>query len=260
MPRLRQLTRRKSEAGEPLPPVFSSFEKLNVGLRRGQAVLVGAAPGVGKSVLALTYVLEMKVPTLYLAMDSDAPSMAARVYSRVKNVSHRYAEELVDSGDPQVSLALDDINWVDFQFPESPDIKEVVDRTRAFAEVQGEYPHLIVIDNLMDLSVGEDEATTYKEGIVAAVRLARASKAAVLVLCHVMGEYEDGDKIIPQGGFLYKIAKKPSLALTMNHGTDPQSLWVSVVKNRSGPSSANGKEYRVRLRRDYSRMKIEDER
>ncbi len=74
---------RPSIGGEPLPSCFKAFESNKIVLRRSEVSMFAAAPGVGKSTLALALALKMKVPTLYISADTNAHTMAMRLASMI---------------------------------------------------------------------------------------------------------------------------------------------------------------------------------
>jgi hypothetical protein len=160
----------------------------------------------------------------------------------------------MDIETPKAKRAFDIIDqYVRWDFPNSPDMEEIRDRVWAFAEIFGEYPHLIVVDNLMDV-VYEQSSAAYSDAEQALTALARACGAAVLVLAHVTGMHEGSKDTIPLNGLMFKPSKKASLILSMNPGAFSEVLYVSVLKNRDGPADPSGLGVRVQLTVDYSRM------
>lgn len=236
-----------------MPDVFPVLARLGVQLRRGELHIVAAAPGVGKSVFAMTTALRGRVPTLYLAMDGSARSMTIRVVQAAQNVDRGTAVSELDTDGILAKQVLETVDWIRFDFPNRPDMEEIVHRAHAFGEIHGEFPHLIVVDNLMDV-VEEQTAQAYSELEQDLTALARSSGAAVLGLHHVMGQYEGAQGPIPMSGLLYKPSKKTSLAMSFYPGAYDHELWVSVLKNRDGPKDPAGLNVRTKLWVDYSRM------
>ena len=240
--------RAKGREGEPLPPVFHQLESYGAKIRRGQVTLVGAAPGGGKSALATTVALFSdytgfgdRVPTLYFSADSDKMTFGARAMAAVLDISLREAEEKLLVKDEETLQKLDELTdhiWVNFDPSPTPrDIDEEID---CFAYIYGEYPHLVVVDNLMDVGLyGSDERLGHDAIIDFCRQLARRTGAALLVLCHVTGAYTDGVDVIPRHGLMNKIDKRPRLILTM-HRPAVNVLAVSIVKNSNGPAESDG--------------------
>lgn len=222
--------------------------------------MVVAAPGVGKSVFAFVNSLAMRVPTQYMAMDSDAYTTCVRTVQTAQQIDTPTAEAQVTELGILAKQVFDEVDWIRFDFPSSPDTDEIARRVWAYAEIQGEYPHLIVVDNLMDIA-HDGGVEGYEQTMIALSRLARASHAAVLVLHHATGMYESGDVPIPLSGLMYKVGKKPDIVLTLYNGvleTGDGFLWVCVVKNRYGPADPAGIRVKTDLRVNYARMLMMD--
>lgn len=210
-------------------------------IRRGQVTLVGAAPGCGKSAIATTIALFSKAPTLYFSADSDKATFGSRIMSAALDIHTSEAEELLLRKDEDAFEELDELTnhiWVNFD--PSPTPKDIDEEIDCFTYIYGEYPHLVVVDNLMDVALyGGDERMGHDAVVDFCRQLARRTGAAVLILCHVTGVYTDGTEVIPRSGLMNKIDKRPRLILTM-HRYDQNALGVSVVKNSNGPWESDG--------------------
>lgn len=217
-----------------------------------------AAPGVGKSVLALAEAIRMRVPTLYLSMDTDAHTMSVRMVQALTLTDSATAERWVSEQNELALRALRAADWLRFSFPTSPDVEEIAQHVRSYAEAEGQYPHLIVVDNLSDVTADNEEYAGLREIMSDMATLAAKSKAAVHVLHHANGTFDAGNETIPMSGINGKLGKKPSLILTLNRGAVETDLFVSVVKNRFGPADAAGIRVRARLHVDYSMMQVLD--
>lgn len=255
---LKQATRLRDEAGQRLPEVWEAFEALKIVRRRGQLYLTAAAPGGFKSVLALNEAIKMRAPCLYMSMDADGHTVAVRAVQMVQLVDQESAERGVKNQEDWAMDVLAQIPWVQFAFPSSPDTDEIVMRVFAYAEAMGEFPHWIVIDNLMDVAFEEDENRGINRIMEDLAKLARLSKAGVHVLHHTTGEFEDGHSTIPMSGLRNKVSKKPTMILTLCRGAADGQMWVSVVKNRFGPADPSGMKYRAELKVDYRHLQVWD--
>lgn len=243
---LDRAARLRDDSGTRLPKVWDSFESLKIVRRRGQLYLTAAAPGGFKSVLALNEAIKQQSPCLYLSMDTDPHTMAVRVVQMWTHTLQDAAEEAVSEQYDYAMRALSSIPWVKFSFPSSPDVEEIVHRVFAYAETEGDFPHWIVVDNLMDVAFEGDEHAGLKYVMEQMAKLARQSKAGVHVLHHLTGEYENGDSSPGLKGIMNKVSKKPSMVLTMHRdGTD--KIVVSVPKNRYGPCDPAGLSVQTRL-------------
>lgn len=243
----------RGDEGEPLPSLFKQFQQLGIYFRRGWLHLVAGAPGGGKSALLSYLALHnhyydgTPVPTLYFSADNDKMTFGCAAISSTLGIHTNVAEEKIERGDDDVIDVLDkstDHLWVSFEAAPSPnDIRMEID---AFATVYGEYPHMIVVDNLVDVQadmVGEGHSRD--DAILDFLkRKARETGSAMVVLAHVTGWHTDGTEPIPRSGLMNKIDKRPQLVLTLFEpsGTD-HVLGVSVVKNRRGDARTDGTMY-----------------
>ena len=143
--------------GEPMPTVFRTFDNNQIVLRRAEVSMIAGTPGAGKSTLALALALRMQAPTLYLSADTNAHTMAMRLYSMITGVSQSEAEKII-SEDPinsRNNLAL--ASHIYWSFDSAPSLSDIDDEVTAIEELLGEAPALIVIDNLMDISMDGGE-------------------------------------------------------------------------------------------------------
>lgn len=254
---LDQAVRRRGRLAAELPQPWPSLAAHRVAFRRGQVSLLAAAPGGGKSTLALAYAIQAAVPTLFISADTDLPTMAVRAGAVVLGWRQAQVEARLDTLD--VRNALDStahIRWAD---DSQPTVEDIYSEALAYCEVFGDFPPLIVVDNLIDVHIdrgGDKDWAGTRAVIDALKRLARESEAHVMVLAHATGKYENGDEPIPLGGLEWKPGKNVELVLTMYHG-DGHELRLCPVKNRSGRASARGELF-VPLYADLDYCSIHD--
>ena len=229
---------RASMGGEPLPVLFRDFERNQIIFRRAEVALIAAAPGAGKSMLALSLALRTNVPTLYISADTNAHTMAMRLASMISGRSQGEVEgKLVsDSGWTRQVLAKGShIHW---SFESSPTLEDINEEVEAFEELWGCSPTMIIVDNLMDIaSDGGEEFSTMRAIMKELKYLARATNACVVVLHHT-SEAVPGTPCQPRSAIQGKVSQLPALILTL--GQQGGSLAVAVVKNRYGRADANG--------------------
>lgn len=245
----------KGSEGESLPDVFPQLAQLGVHFRRSQVSLIVGAPGGGKSAVVshiaknITYDehLDDRVPVLYFSADTDRGTMGVRFAAAILNVDINDAEQMLDEGDEKawsaVSNAMSHVWW---SWDSAPTLLDIEKEIEAYVDVTGEYPHLIIVDNLKNL-VPEAEGQRHEEfdQIMEWLKvLANITGAHVCVLHHVTGMYEDGGTKIPLSGVMGKCAKPCALVLTLHMVTrDPDILGMSIVKNRSGKADGSGNLY-----------------
>ena len=197
----------KGPEGEPLPTVFPGLEMYGASIRRGQLTLICAASGVGKSSIVTYMAMNMespdgKVPTVYFSADSDVTTFGIRAGTMATvGLSTRDAERLILDRDPDVLGEIEEATnniWVCFD--SSPSCQDIQDEIEAYAMVTGEYPHLIVVDNLMDVPTGGMEERSGQDAVLDFLKqLASRTQSAMVVLCHAVGEYADGTTAIQIG-------------------------------------------------------------
>lgn len=222
--------------------VFRQLHLLGADPRRGQLTLIGAASGVGKSSLTTFLAVEFgwEAPTLYFSADSDVGTFGIRTGAMVLHKSTTEVEDKIFKKDPVTLAGIEestDHMWISFQSAPSP--KDISDEVEMFAIVNGAFPSVIVIDNLMDVA-GASTAVDSQDVVLDFLKqLARRTGAAVIVLCHVTGEYANGNVPIPLSGLMNKIDKRPRLVLTLYNKAD-RVLGVCVVKNSNGMADPSG--------------------
>ena len=125
-----------------------------------------------------------------------------------------------------------------WSFESSPTLEDIAEEVKAFEELWGQSPELIIVDNLMDVATDGGEEFASMRAIMKELKyLARATNAAVLVLHHT-SEGVVGTPCQPRSALQGKVAQLPALILTL--GLVGTSLACAVVKNRYGKADANG--------------------
>lgn len=237
---------------------WASAAAQGVYLRRGQLAMLVAAPGVGKSVLATSYVVQSGARTLYLSCDTDAYTTSIRLISAATGSTLEEAEAARAAGAGWALDALDGIDNVFYAFPSAPDEREVAERLLAYREAQGEFPELLVVDNLANIAFDDEEFAGLRRVMREFQSVGVRTGTSILVLHHATGEYEDGTKPIPQSGAAGKLAKMPGLILSA-YRRAANELGVSVVKSRFGRADPSGLGCQFILQTDLERMQVRDD-
>ncbi|AOZ62873.1 DnaB-like dsDNA helicase [Rhodococcus phage Partridge] len=236
----------RGKAGQPLPAVWSSLGQKGTLFRRGQLSLVAAGPGVGKSAFILNYALKARVATLYFSADSDAFVQLTRSVSiladkHVKESTKLVIEDRLD----EVSEELSSVP-IRFNYSSSPTIQIIEDEVESYFETYGDFPDLIVIDNVLDVLIGGSEEGGYSglEDLMSYLHdMARLTESCVVGLHHVTGTYNDADKPIPLSGVKGQITRVPEMVLTLHKQSSeygPDTICVSTVKNRAEKADPSG--------------------
>ena len=245
-----------------LPDLFPSLVKEGIRFRRGQLTMIAGQPNAGKSLLALWMAVQMKVPTLYISADTDGYTTAIRAASMVTGNKVSTIEESFTSGAGYEFYIeeLQSISHVRFDFAPSPTLDEIDLSIQAYAEMYGEYPHMIIVDNAMNVvSFHNDEWAGLREIAKAMHFMARETNAAVILLHHTT-ENEGKPDIPPSRKAIQgKIAQLPEMILTVALVSYSGEFRIACVKNRFAKNSADGSQYTT-LWSDPSRMSIYNDR
>lgn len=235
----------KGNEGMPLPNPVQRLSSIGVQFARGQMSLIAAAPGGGKTSLAAYLVSRMNyddahgVPTLYFSADADRMTMAKGLLAGLLNITQAEAEPLLHREEPSVmgqfGQATEHIWW---SFEPAPSLSDIHEEVEAYAYVMGDYPHMIVVDNLIDVADGGNDLQGLSDVQIALKDLARFTGAHVMVLAHVTGQYTDGNIPIPRSGLMWKPDKKAELILSLYRVSDGV-VGIRVLKNRTGPAATD---------------------
>lgn len=230
-------------AGTPIANPFFNFNQYGISPRRGQVTIIAGAPGAGKSATMSHIAVNARpvVPTLYFSADTDMMTLGTRVAAGLLDINRDEAEELLREGDEATWIGLEhNTDHIWYCWDSNPTCWDVEQEVVAYTLVTGAFPHLIVMDNLINVDPeGLPGTHQVHDGIIAWFqRLAQVTNAAVVILCHVTGDYEDGVTPIPLSGLMNKVGKRPRLVLTLYKVTSTL-LGVRVVKNSSGKAASD---------------------
>ena len=220
--------------------------------------MIAGQPNAGKSFIALWMAVQMKVPTLYISADTDGYTTAIRAAAMITGHRVSSVEEafISGNGDDFYGEQLETVKHLKFDFSPSPTLDEIDLSIRAYAEAYGEYPHMIIVDNAMNVvSLHNDEWAGLREVAKAMHHIARETEAAVLLLHHTT-ENEGRPDIPPARKAIQgKISQLCELILTVALVSDTGEFRVACVKNRFAKNSADGSRYTT-LQADASRMSL----
>ena len=229
---------RSDIGGEPMPAVFRTFEQNKIIFRRSEVSLIAGTPGAGKSTLAIALALRMQAPTLYVSADTNAHTMAMRLYSMIEGVSQTDAEKIISEQPDLAKEKLAQARHIYWSFDSSPSLSDLDDEVTALEETLGESPALIVVDNLMDINMdGGEEFGAMRSALKELKYLARDTNAAVVVLHHTKEGYS-GTPCQPRSSVQGMVNQLPALILTV--GQQDGMLGVASVKNRYGKADPSG--------------------
>lgn len=239
MPLLSATRKSGNTLSPPLPIRNSVYQQGGIQFRRGQFSLVAAAPGVGKTLTAANMAIRSKVPTMYFSADSDEWTTKQRAISILtgtklddveKNLNSEQAEWWEDGYAKHLASA-DHVFWV---YHTDISIEHIVAWLSAYAEMYGQYPELVVVDNMSNTCEDSQDAGELKTNCYELQAIARNTNAHVQALHHVMGDKENGDKPIYLADLIGKIGKVPELVLGLCFGEGRTTITMTVPKNRGG--------------------------
>ena len=244
----------------PLPDVWKDLALKQIKFRRGQVCMVAAAPNAGKSMFALIYAVKAKVPTLFFSADTDTATVMMRAASHLSGHSQLLVEGNLTSNRHYYDKHLDNMSNIQFVFDSSPSLDDIELEIKAYVELFGVPPELIVVDNLMNVVAESDNEWAGLRAIMVDFHdMARKTEACVMVLHHVSEQSEYGKTTFPPArrAIHGKVSQLPALILTLGFDPLDGTLKVAPVKNRFGPHTADGSDFAT-LFVNYSVCQISD--
>ena len=245
---------------ESLPDVWKALSNKQIKFRRGQVCMVAAQPNAGKSMFALVYAIKAQVPTLFFSADTDITTAAMRTAAHITGHNQIMVEQNLDNDPKFYNIQIQRISHIRWVFDPSPSIDDIELEVKAYVELFGVPPQLIIVDNLSNVVAETDNEWTGLRSIMTEFHhLARSSEACVIVLHHTSEQAEFGrsDFPPPRRAIHGKISQLPSLIVTLAFQASESILRVAAVKNRFGPHSADGSDY-VALFVNYATCQIGD--
>ncbi|MFJ7202076.1 AAA family ATPase [Streptomyces sp. NPDC098789] len=240
-----------AEAGRELPRI-AAFEALyNIGCRprQGEVIMIAGRSGTQKSGLALYWVAQMNLPTLYFSADMSAFTASSRLASMATGDTTEMVEAGMAAGgrhrEGYLSALAD--SRITFSFGSPIAWKNVDEELEAYIELWDAYPEVLVFDNLMDFENSESDYTEQMAVMSGLTELARATGATVIVLHHASDKSWEAksDPWAPPSRDQVKggLSEKPELSLSV--ALDPSSLEyrIAVIKQRMGPSDPTARRY-----------------
>ena len=246
MLRLDRAWRNVGTAAKPLPTVWKALESKEIKFRRGQVCMVAAAPNAGKSMFALVYAIQAKVPTLFFSADTDVATVWLRAIAHVSGHSQQTVENQINHNPRFYDGYVDKISHIQWAFDSSPNLDDIEDEIKAYIELYGISPELIVVDNLMNVVAETDnEWAGLRQIMVELHDMARKTDACVMVLHHVSEQTEYGSMMEPphRRSIQGKVSQLPALILTLGYNPFEHTLRVAAVKNRFGKHSVDGRDF-----------------
>ena len=245
----------------PLPDVWVGLKNKEIKFRRGQVCMVAAAPNAGKSMFALIYAIKANVPTLFFSADTDTTTVMMRAAAHVSGHTQITVEANLANNSHYYDQHFQKLGHIKWVFDSSPSIDDLELEIRAYVELYGIAPELIVIDNLMNVAAETENEWAGLRAIMMELHdMARKTEACVLILHHVSEQSEYGSPTNPphRRSIHGKVSQLPALILTLGYDPGQATLKVAAVKNRFGPHTADASQY-AQLLVNYAACPISDE-
>lgn len=240
MQALDQAARAADAGGHPLPTAWPTLAAQGVEIRGSELTVIAGQPAAGKSAFALATAVRIGVPTLYFCADTAAWTMAIRAVAMTTGLPQDQVEEKLSSDPHYADGAFDSMRFIRWCFDSAPSLDDIDNEVAAYEEVWGRNPQLIVIDNLVDVSDGDDEWAAVRRTQKELKYLARETGAAVLVLHHVTEAFQVNEGSAPsRSSILGKDTRLPALVMTVTN--ENGFLGVAIVKNRYGKADPSGR-------------------
>ena len=233
---------RTTTKATPLPDVWDGLKALQIKFRRGQVCMVAAAPNAGKSMFAFIYAIRAQVPTLFFSADTDTTTVMIRAASHLSGHTQETVENNLNTSPDYYDHLLENMSNIQWVFDSSPSLDDIELEVKAYVELYGIAPELIVIDNLMNVAAETDNEWAGLRAIMMELHdMARKTESCVIVLHHTSEQGEFGSLTFapPRRAIHGKVSQLPSLILTLGYDPVDAVLRVAAVKNRFGPHAAD---------------------
>lgn len=224
---------------------------LPVNIHEGYLVELLAAPGVGKSLVGLNYataVAKQGMPVLIHSVDTDYATQATRAAALLSGETTDEVERNRDYWAGWLNGQDLPLRWSEGSAIHDGNFQELLD---AEAEYLGEYPKFVVVDVVMDLLRGEENAGNVRRIFRSLHAAARRTDSVILALHHVKrGDAASGTVFVGMEDGLYGGEGIAEVVLTMwRAGSDKLAMYLA--KNRQGKNGQT-----ATLTVDYMRSKV----
>ena len=238
---LARTARTADEIREAMPTVFPSVERIGGELRKGQLVMFAATPASGKSYAVLWQLYKMKLPTLYFSADTSPQDQLERAAAMATGSKiEQIREELhIGGADYYGEILAKEFSHIRWVFESDPTYDDLELETAAYAEAYGDFPEIIVVDNLVNvIGEAESEYASEKESTRVLKRLNRVTGSAVWLVHHMNERKADPTYPSPRTDIANKLSQLPEVIFSIAAAGHEQR-WA-IVKNRTGRQDPSG--------------------
>lgn len=213
-----------------------------------ELTIVAGAPASGKSTFAVNFAVKAGVPVLYVTQDSPA-SVFTRMAALILNEPIEAVKKKQQAGG---AIRRSLVDAVHRRMPEHVvlqggrmTIEDIQFRIMAMTEWLGEAPHVVIVDNLIDLDIEgshHQETGFYAQGLTKLKALANHYDVNIMALHHVTksGDKSLGTSKLTMGDLLHGGDREARHVLGIYHDSDAMRMHVQILKAQDGPADPHG--------------------
>lgn len=255
METLVQAARRRDE-GNPLVQPIKAFEDQGVVFYAGTVNIIAASPGCGKSTVALGYMLQSEINSLYACMDTPRRLTVCRAGQALTGQYAAVVEGQLEDPDSSIYEALAKAKHLSIFFRSGVTSRDIALMLGAYVEMHGAFPKVFVIDNLKNVAYeGEDRGVAEQKLMEELDIISKRTNICIIVLTHVLGAYNDGITPIPLSGVMNQNTKEAHVVLTLTRTPTDKQLMFAKVKDRTGSNDPSG-QTRYPLATNFETMQV----
>ncbi len=229
----------------PLPAPYKAFDEAQALLYPGALTLLAGGPGSMKTITALNFVNQLRVPTMYISNDSTQFTIIDRVLSLLMDSESVFSKNVINNDPDRAAVALRAWEKIQFDFDSKPSVADMTTNCHAFYEIHGSFPKLMVCDILMNVDHEGVAEQNYWRLMPELKEMASDMKMAMLAVHHT-SESAKGNPCPPMSSIMGKANQLPELIITQAPRTaddGEMEIAYAVVKNRNGPSDVSGEKF-----------------
>jgi len=238
----------RGSTGRKLILPWAHFNE-HISLRTKELVVMAGAPGGGKSTVAVNMAMGMDIPLLYLAQDSPA-SVLSRMAALATHEETRKTFRAIADKKERIVIArrMQDTRPTLVFERGAQTLDGIKEKVEALKEWLGEYPPIVVVDNLIDMIVPgttHGDNSFYTTALPYLKQMANEYNLSVIALHHVT---RGGGKSNPHGRGRAGIALNDLLFAgerearhvwgVYNDGGD--HVFLQILKQQDGPADPDG--------------------
>lgn len=203
---------------------------------RGNLIVAMGMPGVGKSLIALNWAVQMRnLPSVVVSLDTDARTQAMRAAGIVGNVPVEQVRQNPAAWSVFLSRRLKHCRMYDIGMT----VKDLNDLLISEQQFWGQPPGLLVVDNVSNV-VRDTSYESYRNVFIELQKVARMRDCVVLALHHVRRDAARGGALALHAG-QYAGEQEAEIVLGLwRQAADSDTLNVGVLKNRNGSADPMG--------------------